>query len=108
MRVSRFGWLLVALLVVTAILVVVAPGVSIFAAAVFVLVLLGVLAEGIVGFGGPGITLIDVDDFGSPKREALRSRYRRGRPEWETTAPDHADEATDVAWERERKRRGLT
>ncbi|MGZ8633666.1 MAG: hypothetical protein ACXWZZ_07395, partial [Solirubrobacteraceae bacterium] len=45
--------------------------------------------------------------FTEPKREALAKRYKRGRPEWETTAPDHADEHPDLAWERERRRRGL-
>ena len=41
------------------------------------------------------------------KREALTRRFKRGRPEWETTPPDHADEHPDTAWERERERRGL-
>ena len=49
----------------------------------------------------------DVDVASERKREALSRRLKRGRPEWDTTAPDHADEPLDAAWERERKRRGL-
>jgi hypothetical protein len=41
------------------------------------------------------------------KRHALTRRFKRGRPEWETTPPDHADEHPDLAWQRERERRGL-
>jgi hypothetical protein len=106
-RLTRFGWFLAALLVVTVVLALISPGIAIIPAAILVLALLGALAEGIVGFGGPGVTLIDSGDFTSHKREALRRRYQRGRPDWETTPPDFADESQDAIFERERKRRGL-
>ena len=107
-RVTRFGWCLAALVVVTIVLAVAAPGISIFPAAVLALALLAVLAEGIMGLGvGPDAWLSGDASFTEPKREALAKRYKRGRPEWETTAPDHADEHPDSAWERERRRRGL-
>ncbi len=47
------------------------------------------------------------DQMTQPRRDALRRFARRGRPEWESTAPDHADEPPDLIWERERRRRGL-
>lgn len=107
-RVTRFGWCLAALLVVTVVLAVLAPRVAIFPAAVLALALLAVLAEGIMGLGvGPDMGLLGDASFTEPKREALAKRYKPGRPEWETTAPDHADEHPDLAWERERRRRGL-
>jgi hypothetical protein len=62
------------------------------------------VADGI----GPPISWFDVDAASERKRDALTRRLKRGRPEWETTPPDHADEHPDVVWERERKRRGLT
>jgi hypothetical protein len=52
--------------------------------------------------------LVRRDVANERKRDALSRRFKRGRPEWETTPPDHADELPDVAWARERKRRGLT
>jgi hypothetical protein len=54
------------------------------------------------------VSWFDVDVTNERKREALSRRFKRGRPEWETTPPDHADEPLDTVWERERKRRGLT
>jgi hypothetical protein len=107
-RVTRFGWFLAALFVVTVVLALVAPAVSIFPAALLALALLAVLAEGIMGLGvGPDAGLFGDTSFTEPKREALAKRYKRGRPEWEKTPPDHADEHPDSAWERERRRRGL-
>jgi hypothetical protein len=58
------------------------------------------------GFGA-SISWFDVDVTNERKREALSERFKRGRPEWESTPPDHADEHPDTVWERERKRRGL-
>ena len=106
-RVTRFGWLLAVLVVATLVLALVAPAAAIIPAAILALALLSVLAEGILGMGlGPDQGLFGDGGMSDRKREAL-ARYKRGRPEWETTAPDHADEPLDAAWERERKRRGL-
>jgi hypothetical protein len=58
------------------------------------------------GMAAP-LSWFDVGVASERKREALSDRLKRGRPEWETTPPDHADESPDAAWERERKRRGL-
>jgi lysylphosphatidylglycerol synthetase-like protein (DUF2156 family) len=48
-RLTRFGWLLLALLVVTVVLAFVAPGLAIIGAAVLALALLGIVAEGVMG-----------------------------------------------------------
>jgi hypothetical protein len=52
-------------------------------------------------------TVQDLHMWDERKRNALISRFKRGRPEWESTPPDHADEHPDTVWERERARRGL-
>jgi hypothetical protein len=52
-------------------------------------------------------TVQDLQMWDERKRNALTSRFKRGRPEWDSTPPDHADEHPDTAWERERRRRGL-
>jgi hypothetical protein len=107
-RVTRFGWFLATLVVVTVVLAVVAPGAAIISAAVLALALLAVLAEGVMGLGvGPDAGLLGDPSFTERKREALARRYNHGRPEWDTTPPDHADEHPDTVWERERRRRGL-
>jgi hypothetical protein len=102
-RLTKLGWFLLAAVVVTAALAVVAPGAALVGAVVLAVVLLSVVAEG----SGANAGWFDVTATSERKREALTSRFKRGRPEWEVTPPDHADEAPDVIWERERKRRGL-
>ncbi|SRR6266545_4925668 len=102
-RLTTLGWFLLAAVVVTAILALVAPGVGLVAAVIVVLVVLSVVAEGF----GPNAGWFDVGAASDRKREVLARRFKRGRPEWETTAPDFADEPQDAIFERERKRRGL-
>jgi hypothetical protein len=102
-RITPLGWLLVAALVATAVLALAAPGAALVAAIVLALVAAAAVAD---GFGGP-VSWFDVDVANDRKRDALSRRFKRGRPEWETTPPDHADEHPDTVWERERARRGL-
>jgi hypothetical protein len=103
-RVTKLGWVLIGSLVATGVLAVVAPGAALVAAIVLALAVATAVADGI----GAPVSWFDVDVTNERKREALSARFQRGRPEWETTPPDHADEHPDTAWERERKRRGLT
>jgi hypothetical protein len=49
----------------------------------------------------------DLKMWDERKRDALTRRFKRGRPEWETTPPDHADGHPDMVWQSERERRGL-
>ena len=102
-RVTTLGWVLVGALVVTAVLAVVAPGAALIAAIVLALVAATAVADGF----GASVSWFDVDVASDRKREALTRRFKRGRPEWDTTPPDHADEPADSVWERERRRRGL-
>jgi hypothetical protein len=106
-RIPTFGWILIAALVATVVLNAVAPDVGIFAAIALVLVLFGLVADGM----GTAMNLIgddlSPDQVTERKRDALRRFARRGRPHWERTAPDHADEPPDLIWARERRRRGL-
>ena len=103
-RVTKLGWVLIGLLAVTAALTVLAPAVALYPAIVLALAAATVASEGI----GAPISWFDVDVTNERKRDALSRRLKLGRPEWETTPPDHADEPIDVAWQRERKRRGLS
>ena len=100
------GWLLIVSGVATIVLALVAPVASFATGLVFALLLLSLLAEGTTGDMPLG-TVQDLQMWDERKRHALTRRFKRGRPEWETTAPDHADEHPDSAWERERRRRGL-
>ena len=102
-----FGWLLIASGTATVVLALIVPIAAFAMGLVFALLLLTVLAEGTTGDLPLG-TFQDVRMWDERKRNALTSRFKRGRPEWETTPPDHADEAPDEVWKRERKRRGLT
>jgi hypothetical protein len=102
-RVTTVGWILLGALVATGLLALVAPGAALVAAVVLALATAAALAD---GFGAP-VSWFDVDVASERKREALSDRLKRGRPEWETTPPDHADELPDAVWERERRRRGL-
>jgi hypothetical protein len=102
-RVTPLGWVLLAAVVVTAMLAIVAPGAAFIAAIVLALVAAVALADGFTDAAG----WFDVGVASDRKREALSRRLKRGRPRWERTAPDHADEPADAIWERERKRRGL-
>jgi hypothetical protein len=101
-----FGWLLVISGVATVVLALVVPVAAFATGLVFALLLLTLLAEGTTGDMPLG-TVQDARMWDERKRHALTRRFKRGRPKWETTAPDHADELPDQAWERERKRRGL-
>ncbi len=102
-RVTAIGWLLLAAVVVTVVLAFVAPGAALVLAVILAIALVASVADGI----GPPISWFDIDLASDRKRDALTRRLKRGRPEWETTAPDYPDEHPDAAWERERKRRGL-
>jgi hypothetical protein len=103
MRLTTVGWVLVAAVVATAVMAVVAPGVAIVIAVVIAVVLLAAFAEGMTDSAG----WFDVGVAAERKSSAIARWLKRGRPEWETTPPDHADEPADAVWERERKRRGL-
>jgi hypothetical protein len=103
-RVTPLGWALLAAVIVTAILAVVAPDAAMIVAVALALVLLAVLGEGLAGVPGGRF---DVGVAAARRREVLARFFRRGRPEWETTAPDFADEPQDAIFERERQRRGL-
>jgi hypothetical protein len=73
-----------------------------------VLLLLALVSEGMTGdMPGGGTATFDTKVANERKLEALSRRFKRGRPEWETTPPDHADEDPDAVWARERERRGL-
>jgi hypothetical protein len=102
-----FGWLLIVSGVATVLLAFVVPVAAFATGLVFALLLLMLLAEGTTGDMPLG-TVQDTKVWDERKRNALTARFKRGRPEWEKTPPDHADEHPDTAWERERKRRGLT
>ena len=104
---TSFGWLMILSGVATVVLAIVAPVVAIGTGIVFALLLLTLLSEGTTGDMPLG-TVQDLQMWDERKRNALTRRFKRGRPEWEKTPPDHADEPLDAAWERERKRRGLT
>jgi hypothetical protein len=101
-----FGWLMIASGVGTVVLALVAPIASFATGLVFALLLLTLLSEGTTGDMPLG-TVQDMQMWDERKRNALTSRFKRGRPEWAKTPPDHADETADAAWERERRRRGL-
>jgi hypothetical protein len=101
-RVTPLGWVLAASGLATVVLVFVAPTAALIPAIVLALTAATAVAEGI----GAPISWFDVDVTSERKRDVLTQRLQRGRPEWETTPPDHADEHPDFAWERERKRRG--
>jgi hypothetical protein len=102
-RVTPLGWFMVAAIVATVALAVVAPGAALVAAIILALVAAAGVAD---GFGAP-ISWFDVDVANDRKREALSRRLKLGRRRWEQTAPDHADEPPDAIWARERRRRGL-
>ena len=102
-RVTNLGWVLVGSVVATAVLAVVWPAAALVATIVLALAAATAVADGMAA----PLSWFDVDVASERKRDALSRRLKRGRPEWETTPPDHPDEALDVVWERERKRRGL-
>jgi hypothetical protein len=100
------GWLLIVSGLATVVLALLAPIAAIGTGIVFALLLLSLLSEGTTGDMPLG-TVQDARMWDERKRNAMTSRFKRGRPEWETTPPDHADEHPDTAWDRERRRRGL-
>jgi hypothetical protein len=102
-RLTAFGWVLVVAVVVTALLALVAPGAAIVCAVILALVALVALADGFTDAAG----WFDIGVASERKRESIARRLRRGRPDWETTPPDHADEPADAIWARERERRRL-
>jgi hypothetical protein len=101
--VTKLGWVLVGSVVATVALAVVWPGAALVAAIALAVVAATAGADGMTA----PLSWFDVDVASERRRDALARRLKRGRPEWETTPPDHADESPDAAWERERKRRGL-
>jgi hypothetical protein len=101
--VTTLGWILLGSVAATVVLSVVAPAAGLVAAIVLAVAVAAAVADGF----GAAVSWFDVDVASERKREALTGRLKRGRPEWETTPPDHADELPDAAWARERKRRGL-
>ena len=103
-RVTKLGWVLIGSVVATVVLAVVWPAAALVAAIGLALAAATAVADGMAA----PLSWFDVDVASERKRDALSRRLKRGRPEWESTAPDHADEPLDAAWERERKRRGLT
>jgi hypothetical protein len=103
-RVTKLGWVLVGSVVATVVLALVWPAAALVAAIVLALAVATAVSDGI----GAPVSWFDIDVTSERKRDALSRRFKRGRPEWETTPPDHADEHPDQVWERERKRRGLT
>jgi hypothetical protein len=102
-RVTTLGWVLAAAVVATALLALIAPGAALVAAVVLAIVAVAALADGFSENAG----WFDAGLAAERKRESIGRRLRRGRPEWETKPPDHADEPPDAIWERERRRRGL-
>jgi hypothetical protein len=100
------GWLMIVSGLATVIFAFVAPTVAFATGVVFALLLLTLLSEGTTGDLPIG-TVQDLQMWDERKRDALTRRFKRGRPEWETTPPDHADEHPDTVWQRERARRGL-
>jgi hypothetical protein len=102
-RVTKLGWVLMASVLATVVLAFVWPPAALVTAIVLALAVATAVSDGI----GAPVSWFDVDVTNERKRDALSRRFKRGRPDWEATAPDHADEPIDAAWERERKRRGL-
>jgi hypothetical protein len=102
-RVTPVGWVVAVAVVATALLALVAPGAALVAAAILAIVAVAALADGFTDNAG----WFDIGPASERKREALHRRLKLGRPRWEQTAPDHADEPADAIWERERARRGL-
>ena len=102
-RVTIVGWLLLGAVAITVVLAFLAPGAALIMAILIAVVAAVALADSI----GAPISWFDIGVSSERKREALTRRFKRGRPEWEKTAPDHADEPQDAIFERERKRRGL-
>jgi hypothetical protein len=105
-RPTIFGWLLIVFGVATVVLALVVPIAAFATGIVFALLLLMVFAEGTTGDLPLG-TVDDVHMWNERKRESIARRLRRGRPDWETTPPDHADEPADAIWARERERRRI-
>jgi hypothetical protein len=103
-RVTKLGWVLIASVMATVVLAFAWPPAALVAAIVLALAVATAVSDGI----GAPVSWFDIDVTNERKRDALSRRFKRGRPEWESTPPDHADEHPDTAWERERKRRGLS
>jgi hypothetical protein len=102
-RVTTLGWVLIGAVVATAVLAVVWPAAGLIAAIVLALAAATAVADGLAA----PLSWFDVGVANDRKREALTARLKHGRPEWEATPPDHADEPAEAVWARERKRRGL-
>jgi hypothetical protein len=102
-RVTPLGWALLAAVIATAVLVLIAPAAGLVAAVILAVIAAAALADGFSEAAG----WFDFGVASDRKRESIARRLRRGRPDWETKPPDHADEPPDAIWERERRRRGL-
>ena len=108
-RITGLGWALVAVVVVTVVLLFVAPGASAFAGIVLALLLFAVVTDA-VGSAPYEASWSDISPAAMEedvrrRRRALR-RLRRPR-DWDRRAPDVADEPAEAIWARERERRGL-
>jgi hypothetical protein len=103
MRLTPLAWLLLASLVGAVVAWPFSEGLSVVLGALFGLLVLAAVVEGF----GANAGWFDIGTAADRKREVLTSRFKRGRPEWERTAPDFADEPQDAIFERERTRRGL-
>jgi len=100
-RVTAVGWALAVLVAATVVLAFVAPGAALVCGVVAAVALLVLLSEGFTD----AIGWFDIDTAAQRKRDALRGRFRGGRPAGARTPPDEADEPADRIWERERRRR---
>ena len=96
-RLAPYRWVLVAI-VVTVALNLAVPEVGIYAAIALVLLVFAALAEGMA---------VTFDGYNLHERrgETLARHFRRGRPKWRDTPPDHADEPPELIWARVRERR---
>jgi hypothetical protein len=107
-RITGLGWALVAVVVVTVALLIVAPEASAFGGIVLALLLIAVVADALGGTG------FDAWPLGFEERDKRRDDRRRkalrrlgGERDWARRAPDVADEPAEAIWARERERRGL-
>jgi hypothetical protein len=96
-RIGPYRWVLVAV-VATIALNLVLPEIGIYAAIALVLVLFAALAEGMA-------VTFDGYNLHERKGETLARHFRRGRPKWRDTPPDHADEPPELILARMRERR---
>jgi hypothetical protein len=108
-RITGLGWALIAVVVVTVVLLFVAPKASGFAGIVLALLLLAMVTDavGSAPYDGSWSDLSPAAmEEGVRRRGGALRRLRRPR-DWDRRAPDVADEPAEAIWARERARRGL-